>query len=288
MARGRPLDLRGRTFDALVALEPEGRDKKRRVTWECLCDPSRGGCGRTTVVSSDNLVRGGTRSCGCLQQTPRDTRVAATRVRAALARYRGDVRAAASATGYSLTTVYKYRRSEDAPRAARRPAGRRGVRVEFGEVEDSVAGWAGRLGVSEQYLRQLARRFNGDWERALRHCQAGTGRRFPKHRCGRTARDERLEFGGLILSLRDWASFYGLTFKTAKSEASRLGGWPQLLASQERRKRLLATRRSPPRPGEHESLDACGPSDGMREPMLIARPGGSVVGRESYPDQSSP
>lgn len=33
----------------------------RRSHWECLCD-----CGTKTVVSTDNLLSGHTRSCGCL------------------------------------------------------------------------------------------------------------------------------------------------------------------------------------------------------------------------------
>jgi hypothetical protein len=34
--------------------------------WECLCD-----CGNLKVVSSDNLVNGGTKSCGCIKRSRR-------------------------------------------------------------------------------------------------------------------------------------------------------------------------------------------------------------------------
>lgn len=45
----------GRTYDFI---QPSGR---KRMQWECLCT-----CGNTTLVLSDNLRKGHTKSCGCL------------------------------------------------------------------------------------------------------------------------------------------------------------------------------------------------------------------------------
>lgn len=53
-------DLVGQRFGRLVVLTVYGR-KKNRVLWECRCD-----CGNTIKVSTGNLTRGITRSCGCL------------------------------------------------------------------------------------------------------------------------------------------------------------------------------------------------------------------------------
>lgn len=55
-------NLAGYRFGRLVAigLEPS---KPHNATWLCLCD-----CGEMTVVRSDNLLNGHTKSCGCLMR----------------------------------------------------------------------------------------------------------------------------------------------------------------------------------------------------------------------------
>lgn len=54
------VDLLGKRFGRLVAIEPPERGD-RRSHWVCLCD-----CGNKVRVCRDNLLSGGTRSCGCL------------------------------------------------------------------------------------------------------------------------------------------------------------------------------------------------------------------------------
>jgi hypothetical protein len=55
--------LEGQTFGRLrvIALDPK-RDKKGNRYWRCSA------CGVTTVVRTDRLTSGNTRSCGCLQE----------------------------------------------------------------------------------------------------------------------------------------------------------------------------------------------------------------------------
>ena len=55
-------DLIGQKFGRLTVLEDTGKRKKGRIVWLCRCD-----CGRETNVMGDNLSRGHTQSCGCLQ-----------------------------------------------------------------------------------------------------------------------------------------------------------------------------------------------------------------------------
>lgn len=58
-------DLTGQRFESLVVLcrsNDKGNGKKPVVKWECLCD-----CGERTVVKSDALLSGHTKSCGCLK-----------------------------------------------------------------------------------------------------------------------------------------------------------------------------------------------------------------------------
>lgn len=59
-------DLTNLRFGKLVALKADHKDKCHRWHWLCQCD-----CGKTTIVSSNSLLRGSTRSCGCLNDEQR-------------------------------------------------------------------------------------------------------------------------------------------------------------------------------------------------------------------------
>lgn len=54
-------DLSGKKFGNLTVIERVQSPKRKRVKWKCLCD-----CGAVTVTSGDRLIRGVTKSCGCL------------------------------------------------------------------------------------------------------------------------------------------------------------------------------------------------------------------------------
>lgn len=55
----------GQRFGRLVVVHATGRTagKRKRIVWECACD-----CGARTNVSSAHLLRGSTKSCGCLRR----------------------------------------------------------------------------------------------------------------------------------------------------------------------------------------------------------------------------
>ncbi len=53
-------DLSGKRFGSLVVLERGRCPKTRRTAWQCKCD-----CGSKTIVLSQSLRRGATKSCGC-------------------------------------------------------------------------------------------------------------------------------------------------------------------------------------------------------------------------------
>ncbi len=68
-AKSRTIDLTGRRFGRLVALQFVGRVNDRTL-WRCKCD-----CGKETITGYSNLYSGITRSCGCLgDESRRDTR----------------------------------------------------------------------------------------------------------------------------------------------------------------------------------------------------------------------
>jgi len=56
-------DLVGRVFGRLVVVCAEGRSAYGYVLWRCRCE-----CGGTKLIVGPSLVRGLTRSCGCLQR----------------------------------------------------------------------------------------------------------------------------------------------------------------------------------------------------------------------------
>lgn len=57
------LDLTGRRFGRLTVLSRAGKDRHQNVYWHCRCD-----CGKELDVASGSLLRGVTRSCGCLNR----------------------------------------------------------------------------------------------------------------------------------------------------------------------------------------------------------------------------
>lgn len=58
----RSRDITGQHFNKLTALGPVGKSNAGQIMWLCLCE-----CGNTTVVKSQDIRNGHTRSCGCLQ-----------------------------------------------------------------------------------------------------------------------------------------------------------------------------------------------------------------------------
>lgn len=54
-------DLTGQKFGRLTVLAWEGKTARRMPMWKCLCE-----CGVIAVVNGYGLLRGTTRSCGCL------------------------------------------------------------------------------------------------------------------------------------------------------------------------------------------------------------------------------
>jgi hypothetical protein len=66
------LDLTGQRFGRLIVVRFSHVDAHRTTRWRCQCD-----CGKVTVVDSNSLQQGMTKSCGCLLSD--STRERATR-----------------------------------------------------------------------------------------------------------------------------------------------------------------------------------------------------------------
>ena len=64
---GRLIDLKGRRFGRLTVISRKENTKNNISQWECQCD-----CGKTTIVRSDHLIHGDTKSCGCYEIEARE------------------------------------------------------------------------------------------------------------------------------------------------------------------------------------------------------------------------
>jgi hypothetical protein len=58
-------DLAGQVFGKLTAQALDGKDPTGKMKWKCACE-----CGNTTSATMLNLVKGITKSCGCLRHRP--------------------------------------------------------------------------------------------------------------------------------------------------------------------------------------------------------------------------
>jgi len=56
-------DIKGIKFGRLTAMSPIKRRYNRRTIWRCSCD-----CGKICLIKSADLIKGGTKSCGCLKK----------------------------------------------------------------------------------------------------------------------------------------------------------------------------------------------------------------------------
>ena len=56
----RPLNLQGGVYGRLAVID-KAPSQSKGTLWNCLCD-----CGQVSVVRGTSLIKGGTKSCGCL------------------------------------------------------------------------------------------------------------------------------------------------------------------------------------------------------------------------------
>jgi hypothetical protein len=70
--RSKRIPMEGRVFTRLTVVSYLGKDKNRRAVWKCKCV-----CGNLKSVTSNALLTGQVKSCGCLmveyQQSKRKT-----------------------------------------------------------------------------------------------------------------------------------------------------------------------------------------------------------------------
>lgn len=57
-------DLTNKRFNKLIVINQVNQRKHGCIQWRCICD-----CGKETIVTSNALLMGDTKSCGCLKST---------------------------------------------------------------------------------------------------------------------------------------------------------------------------------------------------------------------------
>ena len=60
MGRRKVIDITGNRYGRLVVIRRFESNKQGHIMWDCVCD-----CGKSVVVSGNNLKNGHTKSCGC-------------------------------------------------------------------------------------------------------------------------------------------------------------------------------------------------------------------------------
>ena len=70
MTMGHFVDLTGKKFNRLVAIERDGTDKTGSVVWRCICD-----CGKMVSVRGSSLTNGHAKSCGCYKSDIKRTQM---------------------------------------------------------------------------------------------------------------------------------------------------------------------------------------------------------------------
>ena len=168
-------DLTNTQFGKLTALRPTAERDREYIIWECVCE-----CGARTYVSSCNLVRRRTKSCGCTKTE----------------RYAGAGRE------YSIWTDMKTRCSNPKNSRFHRYGGR-GIRV------------CERWGTFENFFSDMGPcpvgmsidRINNDGPYEPGNCRWSS----PKQQARNFSRNRMLTFAGETLCLADWGLRTGIS-----------------------------------------------------------------------------
>lgn len=187
------IDITGNKYGRLTVIKKTGRDKKGNALWLCKCS-----CGELSIVRSQHLRRGETKSCGCLAKG-NARRYGESRNRLALI-WRAMINRCLSENNPN----YKH-------------YGARGIIV-CAEWFDFFAfrDWANSNGYSEE-LTLERKDVNGNYEPA--NCKWATMKDQENNRT-----NNRLIFAkGRTMTLQQWSDLTGIPRETIRSRLER--GW---------------------------------------------------------------
>lgn len=145
-------NLKGKRFGRLTALEPTDQRHRGRVVWLCQCD-----CGNQCHAVSTDLVKGDTRSCGCLKDKQDEVNLRkqydAKRADGVAMHLFNDKPRRDSSTGYRGVFKYKTRQGKQRYGAQIRVNGVYYRKRGFMTPEDAY--YNGRLMLEEKHLPKI-------------------------------------------------------------------------------------------------------------------------------------
>jgi len=191
---GKFIDLSDNIFGRLT-VKSRVIDDRKSVYWKCLCE-----CGHTVEVRSDQLNRGVTKSCGCLQKERLINSV--------------------QKHGDSETSLYKryfklIQRCENSNDPMYKDYGGRGIRNEF-KCFESFKKWAYKSGYKE-YL--TIDRENNDGNYSPENCRWITNKEQQSNKRNNVI----LKVNGKAQTLSAWAEETGISYQTLMNRIKR--GW---------------------------------------------------------------
>lgn len=186
---GKLIDLTGRRFGRLVVMEREQHRKSKGIAWVCMCD-----CGKKTIVTSDKLKNGHTKSCGCLWlETIKQSNRKHGQTETKLYRvWRGII---SRTCNPSSTNYANY--------------GGRGITIceEWRKSFETFCEWAVQNGYAEGLSID---RIDNDMGYYPQNCRFITMKEQSKN----TRRNRYLEFNGMRMTESDWADSLGIRRET--------------------------------------------------------------------------
>lgn len=191
-------DLSGMRFGRLTVEEQAGRSKDGRVLWRCSCD-----CGKEKITESTSLIRGITKSCGCLAIEP--------------------IKKISTKHGKSGERIYtiwreiKSRCNKTNDKSYKHYGGR-GIKMcdEWYNSFDVFYDWATNNGYSENLTID---RIDNDGNYCPENCRWATVKEQSNNR--RTNRN--ITYNGETHTVSEWATLFGKDYGTILARLNR--GW---------------------------------------------------------------
>ena len=191
-------DLTNQLFGRLTVIRRAGTDMNKKPLWLCRCS-----CGKQTLVPSQSLKSGATKSCGCLQEEHKKA---------------GNIK-----HGLRYTRVYKIwlailQRTGNEKNTDYELYGGRGITVCDEWKNDFMAfyNWAMENGYQENLTIDRIE-VNGNYEPS--NCRWST----QKEQCNNTRRNRRITLNGKTMTLKQWEEETGINSTLITARIDRLG-----------------------------------------------------------------
>lgn len=190
------IDITGKKFNLLTAVERVENGSNGQARWKCLCD-----CGNTTYVSAANLKSGAVKSCGCLRHRSAPNRTHGMSKSRLYLEWAG----IKSRCFYKGAKKYKH-------------YGGRGIKIcsEWAESFEAFKDWALRSGYNDSLTIERVD-VNGNY--CPENCKWITR----KEQGFNTRRNVVITYNGKTQTLLEWVEELGLDYKRVHNRLFKLG-----------------------------------------------------------------